>query len=76
MPEVTCDHELQRLSRARRIASDHGIPGHDLANGRDMGINSLRRNLYQHIITQRHTSQHLPEPEIRKYSPDTPNLSP
>lgn len=52
MPEVTCDHELQRLGRARRIASDHGIPGHDLANGRDMRINSLRRNLHQHIITQ------------------------
>lgn len=45
VPEVTLDHKLESLRRARGIPSHHRVPGHDLADWGVVGVKTIRSDL-------------------------------
>ena len=45
MPEMLLDHQLQRLSSARRIPGDHRVRGHDLGDQRRPRVKTFRSDL-------------------------------
>jgi hypothetical protein len=45
VPEVTLDHKLESLRRARGIPSHHRVPGHNLADWGVVGVKTIRSDL-------------------------------
>ena len=53
MPEMPLNHQLKRLCRTGRVASDHGIAGHDRADLGHMRVQTFRSDLAPSVSTIR-----------------------
>ena len=65
VPEVLLDHELQRFSRASGIPSDQRGFGHDMADGCNVRVQALRRDLAY--------NEHSAGDMFAKHAPCKPN---